>query len=1003
MKKLFLALLFLLFIPASFAACLNDDDRIFQISGTTNAHAEQWNQANYREPAGVEICYSDIFGAPYSGAPGEHECIIGTNTFLMGSGNATSLPTNMHVEQVGQGNYLIHKLCYGDLACNYRGSPGSPEPCQSGEECVVTISDVTNAHLATCSDPNAYDIKVCCSTGAGPSGLNADADGPYSCTLQELSETGGMACGFVMDGTGSSNSGALAWDLTPFPSCRYEGPTVVCQYNSDNTTGVDDIFVDKFGPTAQYGSNQHTFIYKNDAPGDTGHGETIFRVNELFAGASGLPPGKVTLALYHLESWVYGDSDWVGHPNEVRVEGHLILPNRTCSGTLPCVWQSSEEPTMSWNSKPPYTDYAAHPTYAKATGVISSASAENKCNKAFVPCDDLSGEHWVYIDITDVYDAWWAYLESEAPYDPENPGFGLIDIDGDYAHPSGLGEASGNKFASSENSDPSKRPKLIFSNGEELEFSWWITNDASDDDPECTILSGANTLNPLVSCTHVGTADAHLQLTDSYGSHQASTKINVTAPVGGPMGPSAEAYGPYFGDEGTAISLTGECFDSDGTISSCQWSSSSLPAGCSINQSPAGIGTATATNNGSVLCNGIPNSISFPIALTATDSDSLTGSDSTTVSVTDSLSGNMPPFAEADGPYSGASGNQVSLLGECFDSDGTVSSCVWSHDGGAACSVVQNPAGIGTDSATNNGSITCTFASDTTVTVTLTATDDAGDTGTDYSEAVITVAGPGNNAPNANAGPNQAVAPADPVSLTGLGSTDAEDCHAGGDCRPALSYSWACSGTSPDPCPALSNAASPAPGFTAGADGDTYDFVLTVTDSGSLSDSDTVRVSVSSAGPGPGTGFLKITQFTAEPVFFDIAAQKQFSSVKVVVKNTGTDTISSASVKLFAKATETNQPVGLNGLAASAAVSVNAGASYEFTFSNVDIVAAGGDLGSGSYNLVAESFDNALKTDSKNVYFTVGGASAIPEMPLALVAITALSVVLIALFSRKKS
>lgn len=164
MKRLSTVLLFgLMLLHFAFAqSCgVEDDDQlIFRISSQTNAHSEEWNGAgNYPE----EICYNTIFGIRYVGA-NPHLCIA-SNIVLK-----ASAPTNAHVEQADQANYPI-EIGYGDLTCTYADtSIGEDCDADAGEECIVTISTPTNAHVSSiCTGAGSYDIKVCCSsTAAAP-------------------------------------------------------------------------------------------------------------------------------------------------------------------------------------------------------------------------------------------------------------------------------------------------------------------------------------------------------------------------------------------------------------------------------------------------------------------------------------------------------------------------------------------------------------------------------------------------------------------------------------------------------------------------------------------------------------------------------------------------------------------------------------------------------------------------------------------------------------------
>ena len=83
-------------------------------------------------------------------------CKLGVHT-CSGNNNVLKLSdsTNAHAE-IPTGTAYSTDVCYGYLICEAK------ESCAVDEECVVTLSSDTNAHLATCSSSNAYDTKICC-------------------------------------------------------------------------------------------------------------------------------------------------------------------------------------------------------------------------------------------------------------------------------------------------------------------------------------------------------------------------------------------------------------------------------------------------------------------------------------------------------------------------------------------------------------------------------------------------------------------------------------------------------------------------------------------------------------------------------------------------------------------------------------------------------------------------------------------------------------------------
>ena len=133
-----------------------DDQIIFKLSSTTNAHGEVWSGAgNYA----TEICYDDIFGTTGNGL----RTCTGTNEVI-----GLSSATNAHGEDPSLNNYGT-PICYGDLTCTARS--GS---CVGNESLVVSLSSSTNAHLAT----SGYPINVCCT---------APIQEPPPCTLNSAS------------------------------------------------------------------------------------------------------------------------------------------------------------------------------------------------------------------------------------------------------------------------------------------------------------------------------------------------------------------------------------------------------------------------------------------------------------------------------------------------------------------------------------------------------------------------------------------------------------------------------------------------------------------------------------------------------------------------------------------------------------------------------------------------------------------------------------------------
>lgn len=139
------------FTPKSIVAetCPNNQI-IMKLSAATNAHGAKWNDATYP----VSICYDTIFGKQYTPATGEQ--VHDTNGKVI----YLSDRTNAHASVTNKEGYI--PISFGNLTC--RSTTGS---CNiNGEKLVVSLSGLTNAHIA---NDSSYGIKICCSpTGIQP-------------------------------------------------------------------------------------------------------------------------------------------------------------------------------------------------------------------------------------------------------------------------------------------------------------------------------------------------------------------------------------------------------------------------------------------------------------------------------------------------------------------------------------------------------------------------------------------------------------------------------------------------------------------------------------------------------------------------------------------------------------------------------------------------------------------------------------------------------------------
>lgn len=367
-----------------------------------------------------------------------------------------------------------------------------------------------------------------------------------------------------------------------------------------------------------------------------------------------------------------------------------------------------------------------------------------------------------------------------------------------------------------------------------VSWNWLVTSTGTN----ITLVSnGANQVQfvaPQVVSNTIVTVQ--LTVTDSQQA-TGSTEINIT--INGNAVPTVSAGNDQSVTVGDTVNLTAAATDESLGTLVYVWEILSGPNGVNLSSTSAAQISFTAP--------AVTAPTPVTLRITVTDNRGVSASDTVLITINPVAVNAPPSVSVTDANLSVASGAAVTLSGSANDSDGTVTSLVWSQTGGSP-----------TVTLSNANSATATFTaptvgSATTLNFTLTATDNDGATGT--AQVVVTVNPPGNVAPVANAGGPQTVTEGAAVTLSGAGSSDSN----GGT---IVSYAWAQTGGSPSVT--LTNANGVNAGFIAPTVGVTTQltFTLTVTDNDGASDTDSAVITIN---PAPAANQLPTANAVADP------------------------------------------------------------------------------------------------------------------------------------------
>ena len=301
--------------------------------------------------------------------------------------------------------------------------------------------------------------------------------------------------------------------------------------------------------------------------------------------------------------------------------------------------------------------------------------------------------------------------------------------------------------------------------------------------------------------THTYTTDGDFTITLVVTDDAGETGTYMTtATIGlGNQAPVATANGPYSGLVNEEVLFDGSgSSDPDGSIVSYAWDFGDGSTGKGI--APIHMYSAKGTYN---------------VILTVTDN---TGAiDSATATVTISV-GNQLPNANANGPYDGIVNKEMLFdASGSSDPDGTIVSYNWDFG----------------DGSTDTGeSPTHTFTKDGTYEITLTVTDDVGETATDMTTATI---GPVvNQWPIAEAGGPYSGTVNEPTQFNGSASGDPDGS--------IISYDWDFGDGN------TGKGITPTHSYIVSG---TYDVTLTVTDDTGATDSVTTKAAIGIGNQAP--------------------------------------------------------------------------------------------------------------------------------------------------------
>jgi hypothetical protein len=258
------------------------------------------------------------------------------------------------------------------------------------------------------------------------------------------------------------------------------------------------------------------------------------------------------------------------------------------------------------------------------------------------------------------------------------------------------------------------------------------------------------------------------------------------------------------------VTLSGSGSDEDGSITSYNWTKSSGPSGESITSPNSSSTSVTNLTQGT-----------YVFQLKVTDNNGATATSTVQITVNAQPQNAIPKASAGADQTITLPTNTVNLTGSGSDSDGTISSYLWTKTNGPSDATITSPTSANT-SISNLQQGEYTFQ--------LKVTDNAGATGIDTVHVTVNAAT--NQSPVADAGTDQnIVLPINTVSLSGKGADNDGS---------IVSYQWTQISGNTCTISSTNSSNTTVNGLTEGS----YQFQLTVTDNAGATGKDTVLVSV---------------------------------------------------------------------------------------------------------------------------------------------------------------